>query len=166
LLYLRLFLTFESSHRLIRLIFWFHKIADTEAGASTGFGYHLTCFALGEGDKVVATMRNPESGGKQLRSQFPTHIADGRLFILKLDVKNSQAISQAFETVKERYGCIDVVFNNAGYAIMGEFEGTPEESAREMFDVCFLLPLYSQVEGSSYSLDKLLGRGKCHKRVY
>jgi NAD(P)-dependent dehydrogenase (short-subunit alcohol dehydrogenase family) len=84
-------------------------------------------------------MRNPDSGGQQLRSQFPTHIEDGRLFILKLDVKNSQAISQAFEIAKEKYGRIDVVFNNAGCVIIGEFEGIPEESARELFDVHLLL---------------------------
>jgi NADP-dependent 3-hydroxy acid dehydrogenase YdfG len=92
-------------------------------------------------------MRNTESGGQQLRSQFPNHIADGRLLILTLDVKNSQAISQTFETVRVKYGRIDVVFNNAGYAIVGEFEGTPEKSAREMFDV--RLPFFSTFEFSS-----------------
>jgi NAD(P)-dependent dehydrogenase (short-subunit alcohol dehydrogenase family) len=86
-------------------------------------------------------MRNPGSGGQQARSQFPTHIADGWLLILKLDVKNSQATSQTFDTAKERYGRIDVVFNNAGYAILGEFEGTPEESARDLFDVRLLFSM-------------------------
>lgn len=32
---------------------------------------------------------------------------------------------------------VDVVFNNAGYGVFGEVEGSPEEAVRSMFDTNF-----------------------------
>lgn len=100
-------------------------------GASTGFGYNLTCYALDKGDIVVATMRNPSS------SDLPTKYPGDKLAILKLDVTDAQAISSAFITAREKYGRVDVVFNNAGSALMCELENTPEDKARALFDTNF-----------------------------
>lgn len=87
-------------------------------------------------------MRNPASSAEQLTFKYASHISSGKLLTLKLDVTNSQEISQVFQTVKEKYGRVDVVFNNAGWAIIGEVEGIPEDKARELFDVCLSLVRY------------------------
>ncbi|KAJ3566864.1 hypothetical protein NP233_g6740 [Leucocoprinus birnbaumii] len=100
-------------------------------GASTGFGYNLTRHALDKGDIVVATLRNPST------SDLPTKYPHERLLLLKLDVTDTPAISSAFTTAREKFGRIDVVFNNAGHAILCELENTPEDKARALFDTNF-----------------------------
>ncbi|EIW78190.1 hypothetical protein CONPUDRAFT_167254 [Coniophora puteana RWD-64-598 SS2] len=44
-------------------------------------------------------------------------------------------VSTALTAAKDAFSRINVVFNNAGYGTMAEFEGTPEEDARKMVDV-------------------------------
>ena len=68
-----------------------------------------------------------------LKAQYPPD----KLLVLKLDVTVPHEITAAVAKAKEVYGRIDVVFNNAGYGVLGEIEGTPEEAARAMFDVNF-----------------------------
>lgn len=87
---------------------------------------------LSKGEVVIATLRKPEMLD-DLKVKYPSE----KLLVLKLDVSKSSEISDAFRKAKEVYGRIDVVFNNAGYGILGEVEGTPEDVARAMFDVNF-----------------------------
>ena len=89
-------------------------------------------YILGKGDIAVATLRKPEVLD-DLKAKFPA----SQLLILKLDVTQPQDIADAFAKTKEVFGRIDVVFNNAGYAIVAEVEGTPEDVARAMFEVTF-----------------------------
>lgn len=112
-----------------------HSTSSRCTGASTGFGYYLACHALDNGDTVVATMRNPVSSAEPLTSKYTSQVSNGKLLTLKLDVTNAQEIADMFKATKEKYGRIDVVFNNAGWAIIGEFEGIPEDKARALFDV-------------------------------
>lgn len=47
-------------------------------------------------------------------------------------------IAAAFAQTIERFGRCDVVFNNAGFGILGEIESTvPDDQARAMFEVNF-----------------------------
>ncbi|KAJ7852672.1 hypothetical protein B0H14DRAFT_2759786, partial [Mycena olivaceomarginata] len=59
------------------------------------------------------------------------------LLVLKCDVTKLDEVLSAFSAAIERFGRVDVVFNNAGYAIVGEIEATPEDAARALFDVNF-----------------------------
>jgi NADP-dependent 3-hydroxy acid dehydrogenase YdfG len=77
-------------------------------------------------------MRSPDASAGQLILKYPDN---NNLLVLKLDVTNTSAICDAFKAAKDKYGRIDIVFNNAGSAILGEFEGTPEDKARALFDV-------------------------------
>lgn len=78
-------------------------------GSSRGFGRALTEAALRKGDVVIATARNPKS----LAGLVETY--RDRIYPLALDVSDESAVSQAVEEAKSRYGCLDVVVNNAGY---------------------------------------------------
>lgn len=80
----------------------------------------------------MATLRKPEVLD-DLKLKYPPT----QLLVLKLDVTKSEDVVNAFAKVKESFGRVDVVFNNAGYGILGEFEGTPEEVARSLFEVNF-----------------------------
>lgn len=42
-----------------------------------------------------------------------------------------------FEKTKEHFGRLDVVVNNAGYAVQGEAEGIEDQEARKLMDVLF-----------------------------
>ncbi|KAI0631467.1 NAD-P-binding protein [Trametes polyzona] len=101
-------------------------------GCSSGLGLDITRCVLKKGDIAVATLRKP-SALADLRAQYP---AD-RLLILKLDVTVRADITAAFEKTKEAFGRIDVVVSNAGYAVLGEIEGTPDDVAQAMFAVNF-----------------------------
>ncbi|TCD71474.1 hypothetical protein EIP91_008854 [Steccherinum ochraceum] len=102
-------------------------------GASTGFGRALLELVLTKGESAIATIRNPTS-----LAPLTTHYPPSQLLPLQLDVTHGpEAIRAAFAQAHDAFGRVDVVFNNAGYGILGEVEGTPEENARKMFDTNF-----------------------------
>ncbi|KAK7691653.1 hypothetical protein QCA50_005052 [Cerrena zonata] len=102
-------------------------------GASSGFGYEVTKHALSRGDKVVATTRNTSSS--LLTSLSQTYRS--QLLLIENDITDITDIQRVFARVKEVHGKLDVVFSNAGYTLLAEVEGTPEEEARKLFEVNF-----------------------------
>jgi NAD(P)-dependent dehydrogenase (short-subunit alcohol dehydrogenase family) len=90
-------------------------------GCSSGFGLETARHFLDRDWKVVATMRTPREDVLP-RSE--------RLRVLALDVTDAQSIRHAVEAA----GAIDVLVNNAGFGVMGALEGTPMETARELFE--------------------------------
>ena len=90
-------------------------------GCSSGFGLETARHFLGRDWKVVATMRTPREDLLP-RSEH--------LRVLPLDVTNSESIRHAVEAA----GPIDVLVNNAGIGFLNAFEGTPIETAREIFE--------------------------------
>ncbi|PTT78337.1 MULTISPECIES: SDR family oxidoreductase [unclassified Chryseobacterium] len=86
-------------------------------GASTGLGKATAKLFAEKGWNVVATMRTPENDTEL--SSIPN------IKVMKLDVTNSQEIKQVAEKVIQ--DGVDVVFNNAGYGLMGPLEGLSEE---------------------------------------
>jgi short-subunit dehydrogenase len=54
---------------------------------------------------------------------------------LKMDIKNDEDIKAAIDKIIKDQGKIDVLINNAGYAIYGAVEDTEIEDARAQFEV-------------------------------
>jgi len=100
-------------------------------GSSRGFGRALTVAALEAGDQVVATARRPE----QLDDLAQKYAE--RVLPVALDVTDRSAAAAAVEAAIDRFGRIDVVVNNAGYANLAPVETTPEEDFRRQFDTNF-----------------------------
>ena len=100
-------------------------------GSSRGFGRHLAVAALEAGDGVVASARRPE----QL-DDLVTRFGD-RVLPIALDVTDKAAAEVALRKGVERFGRIDVVVNNAGYANLAAVETMPEEDFRRQFDTNF-----------------------------
>ncbi|KAH9918171.1 uncharacterized protein B0H18DRAFT_681476 [Fomitopsis serialis] len=92
----------------------------------------MTELVLKNGDSAAATLRKPEAIA-DLSSQY----GPDRLLVAKLDVTNNEEIKAAFNKAAAHFGRIDVVFNNAGYALFGEAEGIPDDLAREAMEVDF-----------------------------
>ncbi|KAI0637618.1 NAD-P-binding protein [Trametes polyzona] len=101
-------------------------------GTSTGFGRALAELVLEKGEIVVATSRRTEPLD-DLKAKY----ASDRLLVLKLDVTQPQDITDAFARVKDAFGRLDVVVNNAAIATFGELESIPDRDARATLEVNF-----------------------------
>ena len=100
-------------------------------GASRGIGRALTEAALAAGDRVVATARRPEV----LDDLAELH-GDG-LLAVPLDVTDSRAAPKALQAGVDRFGRLDVVVNNAGYANVAPIETGEDEDFRAQFETNF-----------------------------
>jgi NAD(P)-dependent dehydrogenase (short-subunit alcohol dehydrogenase family) len=93
-------------------------------GCSTGIGQDLARRLALAGYTVVASARRPET------------LADlSAALALPLDVTDAASVAGAMAEVIRRFGRVDVLVNNAGYAVRGAVEEVPDEQVREMFDV-------------------------------
>ncbi|KAI0738901.1 NAD(P)-binding protein [Daedaleopsis nitida] len=101
-------------------------------GASTGLGRQLAEIVLENGDIAVATARRPETLS-DLSSKYPSD----RLLVRKLDISVPEDILATFSAIKEKFGRLDVVVNNAGFAVFGEIEIVSEQNVRSMFETNF-----------------------------
>ena len=100
-------------------------------GSSRGFGRSLAAAALESGDNVVATARRPE----QLADLVAKY--GDRVLAAALDVTDAAAADAALTAGLERFGRIDVVVNNAGYANLAPVETTDEADFRRQFETNF-----------------------------
>lgn len=95
-------------------------------GASSGIG-KATAIAFAErGWNVIATMRSTErkaelSGG-------------GSIFVTQLDVTDPASVDSAIGAGIERFGRIDALLNNAGYALLGPLEAISMDRLRRQFE--------------------------------
>ncbi len=87
-------------------------------GASSGLGKATAKLFQGEGWKVIATMRHPEK-------ETELNLLDN-VTLLPLDVTNVDEIGETVQKVVE-LGGVDVVFNNAGYGLIGPLEALSDE---------------------------------------
>lgn len=60
---------------------------------------------------------------------------------LKLDVTSRETILDALSATVARFNQLDVVVNNAGYALMGDTEAVPESDARLQMETLFWGPV-------------------------
>lgn len=97
-------------------------------GTSSGFGRALAEEVLAKGDRVVATARKPEVL-QDLIEQYPDAAR-----AVKLDVTNTEDAKNSVREAVAEFGRIDVLVNNAGYALVGAIEETSDEQVRQQFD--------------------------------
>lgn len=99
-------------------------------GASSGIGRATALLLARSGYRVFATVRS-EAGEGALRA------AAGALplEILRLDLADEAGVTRAVQEVLRRAGRIDVLVNNAGFAMLGAVEDLPREALRHQFEV-------------------------------
>ena len=98
-------------------------------GGSSGIGKSIGEYLTVKGIKVYGTSRNPDN---YKDSKFP---------ILTLDVKDTNTIKQAVDTVIEEAGKLDILINNAGVGITGPIEEIPEAEIKANFETNFFGPI-------------------------
>jgi len=107
---------------------------DTEkiwfvTGASKGLGLSLIKLLIKEGYKVAATSRKAEDITSAITASRENLLA------LTVDITDEISVSDAISTTIAHFGKLDVLVNNAGYAIYGSVEVLSNEEFRKTIDV-------------------------------
>jgi NAD(P)-dependent dehydrogenase (short-subunit alcohol dehydrogenase family) len=100
-------------------------------GAANGIGRSTAELVLEKGDWLVATARRVDRLGDLIGRYGPS------VALAELDVTDSAAASRAVAKAVERFGRLDVLLNNAGYAHLAPFEQTSEEDFRHEVETNF-----------------------------
>jgi NAD(P)-dependent dehydrogenase (short-subunit alcohol dehydrogenase family) len=96
-------------------------------GSSSGIGKATAKYFAEQGWRVAATMRKPE------KETELTGLENVSLY--QLDVTDEASITNATQQILADFGTVDVVLNNAGYAVTGPFEAATPEQVQHQFDV-------------------------------
>jgi NAD(P)-dependent dehydrogenase (short-subunit alcohol dehydrogenase family) len=97
-------------------------------GAGSGIGGGTAKAALHAGHCVVATGRNL---GK-VRNAY-RDLASENIAFIQLDVADEEQAKAAVEQAVKQFGRVDVVVNNAGYSLLGNFEAMTTAEIEQQF---------------------------------
>lgn len=109
-------------------------------GASSGFGLLTTVQLAKAGFRVIASMRDPARRTK-LDEAVTAAGVSAKVDVRRLDVTEINTIPGFVEAVVGDYGRIDVLINNAGFAVAGFAEDIKLEELRRQFETNFFGPV-------------------------
>lgn len=95
-------------------------------GSSTGIGRETALYFQKKGWNVAATMRTPSK--EIVLNKLENTI------VPSLDVMDSKSIREAIQSTISKFGKIDAIVNNAGYGLVGPFEGASESQIKKQYD--------------------------------
>ena len=100
-------------------------------GSSSGIGFEISLTLARNGFQTYATMRNPEKGENiksiATKENLPIHIE-------QLDVTDNKSVTNAIQAIVSKANSIDVLVNNAGYALTGAFEDLAIEEIKAQYE--------------------------------
>lgn len=98
-------------------------------GASKGLGLELVLKLLKEGYQVAATSRNVSELEKMIGAKSNNFLP------LQVDLVDEKSVQLSIEATVKHFGGLDVVVNNAGFALAGALEELSDAEVRYNFDV-------------------------------
>lgn len=101
-------------------------------GGNSGIGETTAHTFAQEGAKVVLMARR-EAEGKAVEEAIQNDGGDAAF--VACDVRDNTSVKQAVATAVEKYGRIDILFNNAGGGAGGHFPDEPDEEWLRVIDV-------------------------------
>lgn len=105
-------------------------------GTSSGFGL-LTALTLArKGYKVIATMRDLGRKDELVQQAEQAGVLE-RIHLMTLDVTDESSVASAIHAVTELFGRMDVLVNNAGFAVGGYVEEVSMEAWRLQMETNF-----------------------------
>lgn len=107
-------------------------------GSSRGLGKALVEAALFSGASVIATARNTEA-----LESFSKRFDTTRFLPLAVDVASEKDVIAAVKAGHEKFGRIDVVVNNAGYANLAAIEDIDIQDFKAQMDTNFMGVVYT-----------------------
>ncbi len=96
-------------------------------GASRGLGFASAARLYRDGWRVVAAMRNPDTGMPRLRAATGATEDDRRLIGVQLDLQDRTSITAAAKLIEDAVGAPYALVHNAGISAAGMVEETPIE---------------------------------------
>ena len=121
-------------------------------GCTSGFGRALAEHCLARGDRVAVTaleVKDVEDVGRKFGASA---------LLLQLDVTKPTEVRSALDQAFNRFGEIDVLVNNAGYAIETSVEDSDDRMVRRMFEV----NTFGMIDVIRAALPKLRCQGHGH----
>ena len=106
-------------------------------GTSSGIGLETAIHFAKNGFKTYATMRNTSKSDVIKKRSQDENVP---IEILQLDVNDDLSVKNAIETVLQKDGRIDVLVNNAGYALFGAVEDLSSAEVSDQFNTNVLGP--------------------------
>lgn len=97
-------------------------------GSSNGFGLKAAKDFADKGNKVFATMRNPNGKNANAKADLENHSAN--IKVVDMDVTNDASVKEAMSTILSEAGNIDILINNAGIMYLGITEAFSVEQAK------------------------------------
>lgn len=139
----------NTRHQMKQLV---EKVAII-TGASSGIGYEAAKLFASEGARLVVTGRRQDALDALIGE---IEAGGGEAIALAGDIRDSDLARRLVETAIDRFGGLDIAFNNAG--ITGEAAPLPDltlENWREVIDG----NLTSGFLGAKYQLPAMVARG-------
>ncbi|MDJ0816559.1 MAG: SDR family oxidoreductase [Desulfobacterales bacterium] len=101
-------------------------------GASSGIGKCCAEYLVQKKFRIYGTSRKPISTADEITSSSTNLIQ-----MIQMDVDDKSSVNQGIDRIMARESRIDVVINNAGFAIMGSMEDTTITEAKSQFETNF-----------------------------
>jgi NAD(P)-dependent dehydrogenase (short-subunit alcohol dehydrogenase family) len=100
-------------------------------GCSSGIGYETSLMLARNGFQTFATMRNlsKRSGLESVAAKegLPMHVTE-------LDVTDDKSVNDGIQQILSKAGKIDVLVNNAGYALYGALEDLSTDELKAQYE--------------------------------
>lgn len=106
-------------------------------GTNSGFGWLTAHSVAALGHQVYATMRDTQGRNADKARAFE---ALENVTVLDVTLTDEQSVKQAVETILAKEGAIDVLVNNAGYAMGGVAESFTTADVHTTFDINVYAP--------------------------
>src|SRR5947208_15598115 len=100
-------------------------------GSSTGIGFETSLTLARNGFVTYATMRNL---GKSAEIKSVATKEGLPIRVVQLDVTDDRSIKDSIQSILSYVGRIDVLVNNAGYALNGAFEDITMEELKSQYE--------------------------------
>src|SRR5215211_6744874 len=107
------------------------KVVAVVTGSSSGIGFETSLLLAKNGFFTYATMRNLDKSDAIIDLKQNEKLS---LEVLKLDVTDDKSVKEAIEKIANEQGTIDVLVNNAGYALVGPLEELSIQEFKEQFE--------------------------------
>lgn len=103
-------------------------------GSSSGLGRALVEALALKGRRVAATARDPDALAG-LAAMYPDAVLP-----LRLDVTDQVQVKESAEAALQHFGRVDVLVNNAGFAVVGSLEEHSDDQVRHLMETNFFGP--------------------------
>lgn len=103
-------------------------------GGTSGIGKEIVVELIAKGCKVITCYSNNEENARNLEKE----ISSENLLVLKCDVGNEEQVVNMFKLIKEKFGSLDYLVNNAGTFIDNLIKDFKIDDFKKVLDINLL----------------------------